>query len=126
MLFADADVHAACCRTVSLCDRVEKIRQLQKSGQGRSSAAGASRAYMTSDDLHTVPEMKDLVDVIMRESAKVLDAYAIKRDSHYITSMWANVTNPNCRQNMHVHPNCLLSGLVYIKTPTNCGPTLFA
>jgi uncharacterized protein (TIGR02466 family) len=112
---------------ISLCDRVEKkIRQLQKSGRGRSSPAGANRAYMTPDDLHTVPEMKELVDVIMLESERILDAYAIQRDSHYITGMWANITHPNNRQNMHVHPNCLLSGLVYIKTPTNCGPTMFA
>ena len=27
---------------------------------------------------------------------------------------------------MHTHPNCLLSGLVYIKTPRNCGATIFA
>ena len=27
---------------------------------------------------------------------------------------------------MHNHPNCLLSGLVYIKTPKNCGSTVFA
>jgi uncharacterized protein (TIGR02466 family) len=26
---------------------------------------------------------------------------------------------------MHVHPNCLLSGIVYIKAPKNCGPTVF-
>jgi uncharacterized protein (TIGR02466 family) len=40
--------------------------------------------------------------------------------------MWANITHPNHRQDIHVHPNCLLSGLVYIKTPVNCGGTLFA
>jgi uncharacterized protein (TIGR02466 family) len=40
--------------------------------------------------------------------------------------MWANITHPNHRQDVHVHPNCLLSGLVYIKTPVNCGGTLFA
>jgi uncharacterized protein (TIGR02466 family) len=112
---------------LGLCDRIEKsIREMRKSGIGKSSPKGTSPAYMTPDDLHTHPEMKELVDVIMRESGKVLDAYAIKRDSHYITSMWANITHPNNRQNMHVHPNCLLSGLVYIKTPTNCGPTMFA
>jgi uncharacterized protein (TIGR02466 family) len=27
---------------------------------------------------------------------------------------------------MHTHPNCLLSGIVYIKTPKKCGPTVFA
>ena len=112
---------------IGICDRVEKIvRELQRSGKGRSSPEGASLAYMTPDDLHTLPEMKELVDVVMRESGIVLDAYAVTRDSHYITSMWANITNPNSRGNMHVHPNCLLSGLVYIKTPNNCGPTMFA
>ena len=50
----------------------------------------------------------------------------IKRDSHYITNMWANIANPNRRHNMHMHPNCLLSGIFYIKTPKNCGPTAFA
>jgi uncharacterized protein (TIGR02466 family) len=112
---------------LSLCGRIEKtIREMRKSGIGKSSPKGTSPAYMTPDDLHTRPEMKELVDVIMRESGMVLDAYAIKRDSHYITSMWANITHPNHRQNMHVHPNCLLSGLVYIKAPPNCGPTMFA
>ena len=62
----------------------------------------------------------------MSETGKVLDAFAVKRDSHYITNMWANITHPNHRQDIHVHPNCFLSGLVYIKTPINCGPTLFA
>ena len=112
---------------LSLCDRVEKIlRDMRKSGKGVSSPKGASPAYMTPDNIHTLPEMKELVDVAMAESAKVLDAYAIKRDSHYIASMWGNITHPNHRQHMHVHPNCLLSGLVYIKTPVNCGPTMFA
>jgi len=106
---------------------VEKnVRALRATGNGISSPKGASPAYMTSDDLHHLPEMKELVDIIMSETGKVLDAIAVKRDSHYITSMWANITHPNHRQDIHVHPNCLLSGLVYIKTPLNCGGTLFA
>jgi uncharacterized protein (TIGR02466 family) len=112
---------------ISACDRIEKkVRELQKSGKGTSSPDGAILAYMTPDNLQTLSEMKELVDVIMWESGKILDAYAIKRDSHYITNMWANIANPNRRHHMHIHPNCLLSGLVYIKTPKNCGPTAFA
>jgi len=112
---------------IILCDRVEKsVRALRASGNGVSSPKGASPAYMTTDDLHHRPEMKELVDIIMAETGKVFDAIAVRRDSHYITSMWANITHPNHRQDIHVHPNCLLSGLVYIKTPVNCGGTLFA
>lgn len=107
------------------CDRVErKLRELQKSGMG-ASAPGAILAYMTPDDIQTLPEMKEVVEVILQESGQILDALKIKRKSHYITNMWANIANPNRRHGMHVHPNCLLSGIIYIKTPKNCGPTVF-
>jgi uncharacterized protein (TIGR02466 family) len=112
---------------ISICDRVEKkVRDLQKSGRGNFSPEGAILAYMSPDNLQTLPEMKELVAVIMEESGIILDALAIKRDAHYITNMWANIANPNRRHFMHMHPNCLLSGVVYIKTPKNCGPTAFA
>jgi uncharacterized protein (TIGR02466 family) len=112
---------------IGLCDRIEKkLQELRRNGIGSFSREGAMLAYMSPDNLQTLPEMKDLVDVIMAESAKILDVYAMKRDSHYITNMWANIANPNRRHGMHHHPNCFLSGLVYIKTPRNCGPTVFA
>jgi uncharacterized protein (TIGR02466 family) len=112
---------------ISLCERVEKvIRDLQRTGKGRSSPPGASLAYITPDDIHHLPEMKEMADIVMRESNTVLDTFAVKRDSHYLTNMWGNISSPNARGNMHAHPNCLLSGLVYIKTPANCGPTMFA
>jgi len=112
---------------ITACDRIEKkVRDMQKSGKGFSSPEGQILAYMTPDDLQTLPEFKELCDVIMLESGRILDAIAVKRDAHYITNMWANIANPNRRHAFHIHPNCLLSGLVYIKTPKNCGSTVFA
>lgn len=113
---------------VSVCDRVEKtLRDLQRAGRGSASPPSAVRlrAYMTPDDLQNLPQMQELVDIIMRESAQILDIHAIKRSSHYISNMWANIAHPNRRHAMHVHPNCLFSGVVYIKTPKNCGPIMF-
>jgi uncharacterized protein (TIGR02466 family) len=80
---------------------------------------------MTPDNLQTLPEMKELVDLIMEESKLILDVYRIKRESHYVSNMWANIASPNRRHNTHAHPNCLFSGLVYIKTPKDCGRTMF-
>ena len=113
---------------ITMCDRIEsKLRELQRSDQAAAATAGARmRVYMTRDDIHTLAEMRELVDVVIRESAQILDLYAIKRDSHYITNMWANIAHPNRRHSMHMHPNCLFSGLIYIKAPKNCGPTIFA
>jgi uncharacterized protein (TIGR02466 family) len=112
---------------IGVCDRIEAVlRKVQKSGKGNFGRKEAMRAYITPDDLQILPEMQELVDLIMRESEQILDVYTVRRDSHYITNMWANITHPNRRHSMHMHPNCLFSGLVYIKTPNNCGPTVFA
>lgn len=112
---------------LGICDRVErKLRAVQRSGEGYPSPTEGILAYMTPDDLQNLPELQELVDVIMQEAETILDAYAIKREAHYITNMWANIANPNRRHNFHIHPNCLLSGIVYIKTPPNCGRTIFA
>ena len=27
--------------------------------------------------------------------------------------MWANITHPNHRHHLHIHPNCLLSGILW-------------
>jgi uncharacterized protein (TIGR02466 family) len=108
---------------LSLCDRIEAaLRAMQKEGQGSRDET----YFMSRDDIHKRPEMKELVDLVMSESARVLDFYKVKRQSHYITDMWGNITNPNHRQSMHIHPNCLLSGIIYITAPPDCGPTMFS
>jgi uncharacterized protein (TIGR02466 family) len=107
---------------ITACDRVEKkLREMQKSGQGDAQEF----TFVTPDNIQTLPEMKELSDLILKESEQILDAYKIKRDSHYITNMWANITHPNHRHHMHIHPNCLFSGILYVKAPKNCGPTIF-
>ena len=110
---------------IGACDRIEKkLREMQKAGDGVAHRFG-DFAFLTNDNIHLLPEMKELVDLIMKETAQILDMYKIKRESHYITNMWANITHPNHRHHMHIHPNCLFSGILYIKTPKDCGPTIF-
>ena len=64
---------------LSACDRVEqKLRDLQRSGLGTFEPL----TYITPDDIWKLDEMKEIVDLVMSESAKVLDFYRIKRESH--------------------------------------------
>src|ERR1700744_3586474 len=54
---------------LGICDRIErKLRELQRSGEGYPSPNQDILAYMTPDDLQNLPEMKELVDVIMLEA----------------------------------------------------------
>jgi uncharacterized protein (TIGR02466 family) len=108
---------------ITICDQLEKtIRAMQKAGIGRRDEV----AYTTSDDISGHPEMKEFSDLVLKESNEVLDVYGVKRDSHYISNMWANITHPNHRHALHIHPNCLLSGIMYIRAPKGCGGTLFS
>jgi uncharacterized protein (TIGR02466 family) len=110
---------------ITACDRIEKkLREMQKLEQGVPHKWGKFN-FFTPDNIQTLPEMKELVDLVMKESNQILDFYKIKRDAHYITNMWANITSPNNWHHMHMHANCLFSGIFYIKTPENCGPTVF-
>jgi uncharacterized protein (TIGR02466 family) len=110
---------------ITACDRIEKkLREMQKLEQGAPHKFGKS-IFLTPDNIHLLPEMKELVDLVMKESKQILDEYKIKRDSHYITCMWANITPPNNWHHMHTHANSLFSGILNIRTPENCGATNF-
>ena len=81
----------------------------------------------TSDDLLHAPGrgFDKLSEIVLTEANTICDFLKIKRDGLYISGMWANVTNPNHRHPIHIHPNSLLSGILYIKTPPKCGKTAF-
>ena len=82
--------------------------------------------WVSDDNLHTLPEFKDITDIILLETKRALDAMTIKRDSHFITCMWANVAPIGTAHNEHIHSNCIYSGVLYIRTPDGSGPTLFS
>ena len=53
--------------------------------------------FTTDDNLHELPQFAELTEIILEET----------------------------RQATHIHPNSYLSGIVYLKTPVNCGNTIF-
>jgi uncharacterized protein (TIGR02466 family) len=109
-------------KDLTLCDVLEKsILKLRDEKKG----AFEHGNFITTDLLHKQPEFHTLSKIVLEESNNVLDFLFVDRESHYITTMWANVTNPNHRHPVHIHPNSLLSGILYVKTPDKCGPTVF-
>jgi len=108
---------------VTLCDRLEtSIRAMHAAKDGRY----AGESFTSQDNIQLRPQMKEFVDLVMKESGEILNFLRVKRDSHYISNMWANITNPNHRHTLHIHPNCLLSGILYVRAPKDCGHTAFA
>jgi uncharacterized protein (TIGR02466 family) len=102
-------------------DLTDKIYKLKEASYGTFEAGN----FTTWDDLHSNSEFDELNELILNETFAAMDFLRIKRDNHYITNMWATVSNPTHRHPVHIHPNCLLSGLLYLKTPEKCGGTTF-
>ena len=109
---------------LSLCDNLEKsIRKLHRTKVG--SHIGKTH-FISYDNLHENEEFADLCEVVLNETNEILNTYCIVRDDHYISAMWANITTENHRHMLHIHPNSLLSGIIYVKTPPNCGNIVFS
>lgn len=108
---------------LTLCNRLEKaVKQLEKDREGIFEKG----VFTTDDDLATKSKpFKDLSSVVLAESKQFADWLHLKRDSLYITGMWANVTTLHHRHPVHIHPNAYISGVMYVKTPEKCGNIAF-
>jgi uncharacterized protein (TIGR02466 family) len=104
-----------------ISDLERKARTLKTLGKGHFE----HKNFVSGDDLHKNEDFKPLVDLVMQESKTILDFHHVVRDSHYITNMWCNITNPNHRHPVHIHPNCFMSGIIYLTAPAKCGMTSF-
>ena len=67
-----------------------------------------------------------LNQIILKEVNLVLNDLKIVREKHFISGMWHNVSSEPYRHHQHTHPNAFLSGILYVRTPNKCGPTVFS
>ena len=76
--------------------------------------------WHSTTDMHTIPVFKPFVDELFKMQYEVFKEEWLDRDP-IIGNMWANINYNDGYNRPHVHPNCLFSGVYYIKAPTNCG-----
>lgn len=107
----------------TICDNLKNVAlELRDQKHGQVYADN----WWSPDDLQFHPAMKSFCDEILNKTNHIFDNLGLVRDSHYISNMWFTISKPSNRQHVrHVHPNCLLSGVFYIKTPAGCAHTNF-
>jgi len=97
----------------------KSVTDLKIKGEGEFSYE--KEQFETWDNLHEKPEFKEVSDLILEVTNELLDQQGLIRDSHYISNMWATSTNRNFFHAMHGHPNCFMSGILYLNAPEGCG-----
>ena len=108
---------------MSLCDELEDgVKKLWEAGNG---SFVKKTKFISYDNLQTMEDFNKLNEIVLNEANGILDFLKVIRDDHYISCMWANVTDSSHTHMVHIHPNSYLSGILYLKTPEKCGLTAF-
>ena len=121
-LFASPVFMSEILDTELLDNTVSSILELRENGKGVETYG----SWVTRDDLQTLPEFNKLTKILLSEAERALDILTIKRESHYIPCMWANISKVGTAHMEHIHANSMYSGVVYLKSPKGSQPTIFA
>lgn len=100
------------------------VLELRERDRGR--VVSNQLGWQSSVPLQTVPQLGGLGRLILscltevgQEEGWALDRFNI------IIEGWANINGKMALNNLHNHPNCLLSGCYYIDVPPDSGDILF-
>src|ERR1700742_4558382 len=87
----------------------------------KANGYGGYTSYASLDDLPTrmsvFGELKTLLDRHARAFAKDL-SFDLQGGRLKLDSLWVNVLKPGAAHSGHIHPHSVLSGTVYVATPT--------
>ncbi len=81
-------------------------------------------SYASLNDLHVRdPNFRRLKDMLDAQAVKFANACHMDLGgaSLQIDSFWINILNPLAAHSGHIHPNSIISGTYYVKTPEGAG-----
>ena len=76
--------------------------------------------WHSQTNMHTFPQFKPLVDALYEMQNEIYKEEWLDRKP-MLGNMWANINYPGGYNRPHVHPNCLFSGVYYVKSQPGAG-----
>ncbi len=106
-----------------LLAEIEREQQRDRRGEQLSNILG----WHSTSNLHQRESFADLVRSIDRNVLEVATflKWDLQKISTNITTCWAMVNGKFASNALHNHPNSILSGVYYLKTPEKCGVLSF-
>lgn len=79
------------------------------------------------DDLNQRDDFQDFMEIIMNNILEVANFLKWDLNQVFVTinNSWAMVNGKFASNSVHDHPNSLLSGVYYVKSPPDCGGLFF-
>ena len=84
--------------------------------------------WHSGDRLHEMDSFDNLTQIINQNVLEVATflQWDLQKFSLKITTCWAIINRKLASNSVHNHPNSILSGVYYLKTPENCGGIFFS
>jgi len=110
-----------------LMKAVENVRATTPNGRPDSWMSTVYTTLNTADQLHLAPEFAELAEIIAGEARAFADALGINHQAYPLRyqDCWFNIYGPKDGQEIHIHPNSVISGSYYLKAPEGCSGIMF-
>lgn len=105
-----------------LVAEVHKIRERDAAGKrwSRRNYPGGYTSYGSLDQLHrmssTLVALRERIDRHVKRYATALE-WDLRGRKLEMSDCWANVMRRGCAHSLHLHPQSVISGTYYVKTP---------
>lgn len=119
------NIFISCCfLDVNKKDIIDYVKNLKKNNKGRkrSNIGGWQSNDLILNNKTLIPLVKEIENAV---SVYGKNVNFKKNITYKICDMWANINNYKDFNVPHIHPNSLISGVFYLKTPKNCGNIAF-
>lgn len=103
-----------------LLEYIDRERKASPDGRTRSNALGWQSRNLNFD----VPAVAEFANLVLERAREYGLALKWSLPSHMqlvMREIWANVNVKYAYNNVHNHPNSMLSGVYYVKVQGNCG-----
>jgi uncharacterized protein (TIGR02466 family) len=111
----------------SLAESCRMLAREDRAGRAwcRTNGYGGYTSYASLDDLpRRATAFADLKTKLDRHAAAFARALSLDlgaRGRMALDSLWVNILRPGAAHSGHIHPHSVLSGVVYVATPTGAG-----
>lgn len=107
---------------LNLPELVDYSYRAKSASEGRvlSNVGGWQSKNLNKDD----QELKDVIAAIRSAIYKIKTVFGMD-ENLVVGNMWININGNADFNKPHVHPLSMLSGVIYIKTPHDCGDLIF-
>lgn len=106
-----------------LLEYIDRLRRVSPGGRVRSNVLGWQSGNLDFD----VPSVAEFASLVLERAREYGRAHSWSFPSHMqliMREIWANANGEHAYNNVHNHPNSLLSGVYYVQAEANSGDLL--